>query len=79
MRRAILLIPFLTLSLFLHAQEKLNYELNGKNIEFTISQEEIYVEFIPTQKIAIKEYAEQEFTEISQNSAIIKMTDTKVS
>ncbi|MGX1025273.1 hypothetical protein [Psychroflexus sp. MBR-150] len=79
MKRTILLIYFLTLSLFLHAQEKLNYELNGKNIEFSISQTEIYVEFTPTQKIAIQQYAEQGFTEIAQNSAIVKMSEAKVS
>lgn len=79
MKRILLLTSFLLFAFAIQAQEKLNYQLDGNTVEFTISQEEIYVEFILTQKIALQQYAKQGFTEMSQNSAIVKLADTKVS
>jgi len=44
MKQIILLITLL-ITFSIQAQEKLNFNLNGENIEFTISQKELYVEY----------------------------------
>jgi hypothetical protein len=75
MKRIILLINFLTLTLFVHAQEKLNYKLNDKIIEFNISQDEIYVEFTENYNSTIQRISGVVFKELSNNSAILKMED----
>lgn len=77
MKRIILLINLLTLTIILHAQEKMTYELNGKNIEFTISQEEIYVEFSENDKSAIQRNSKEGFEEISNNSAVLKVSNLR--
>lgn len=61
MKRIILLINFLTFTFFVQAQEKLSYQLNGKSIEFSISQEEVYVEFITTAKSLIQRKTKNNF------------------
>lgn len=39
MKRILLLINFVTLTVFMQAQEKVSYQLNGETIEFDVSQE----------------------------------------
>jgi len=75
MKRIILLINFLIFTFILQAQEKLNYQLKDESIEFTISQEEIYVEFAINDKTTIKRKTKNNFKELSRNSAILKMTE----
>jgi len=77
MKRIIVLINFLTLLFFAQAQEKVTYQLNGKTIEFNISQEEMYVEFAENQKSAIQRISKDGFEEISGKSAILKMPELK--
>ncbi|TVZ28762.1 putative secreted protein (Por secretion system target) [Gillisia sp. Hel_I_86] len=76
MKQIILLITLL-ITFFIQAQEKLNFNLNGENIEFTISQEQLYVEYEASQKLAILRIANDEFEGLTNNSAILKMTDLK--
>jgi len=73
MKRIILLINFLIFTFILQAQEKLNYQLKDESIEFTISQEEIYVEFAINDKTTIKRKTKNNFKELSRNSTILKM------
>ncbi len=77
MKRIILLINFLTLTIFAQEQEKINYQLNGKNIEFNVSQEEFYVEFTKHQKPSLQRISKDRIEELSKNSAIVKMPDLK--
>ena len=65
MKRIILLISFLTVSFFMQAQEKINFQLNGETIEFNISQEEMYVEYAENQKSAVQRISKDGFEEIS--------------
>lgn len=75
MKRIILLIIFLTLTFFMQAQEKMTYHLNGETIEFNISKEEMYVEFVDYQKSAVQRISKDGFEELSNNSAILKMSE----
>ena len=59
----------------MNAQEKIDYQLNNKKIEFTISQEEIYVEFETSQKSELQRKAKEKFEELTLSSAIIQTTD----
>lgn len=76
MKQIILLITLL-ITFSIQAQEKLNFNLNGENIEFTISQEELYVEYEASQKSSIQRIANDEFEGLTNNSAILKMKDLK--
>jgi hypothetical protein len=76
MKQIILLITLL-ITFSIQAQEKLNFNLNGENIEFTISQEELYVEYEASQKLSIQRIANDEFEGLTNNSAILKMKDLK--
>lgn len=77
MKRIILIINFLIFNFILQAQEKLNYQLNGESIEFTISQEEIYVEFAINDKSTIERKTKNNFEELTKNSAILKIAELK--
>ena len=63
MKRIILIISFLIVTFFVQAQEKMTFQLNGETIEFTISQEEIYVEYAENQKSAIQRMSADGFEE----------------
>ncbi|MCT4602972.1 MAG: S8 family serine peptidase [Marinifilum sp.] len=77
MKKYILSVIILFSVMKLHAQEKLNYQLNGKNIEFSISKNEIYVEFETTQKNTLQRTGMEESIKLGDNSAILKMTELK--
>lgn len=77
MKQIILSIAIIISVCTLHAQEKLNYKFNSKNIEFTISKEKMYVEFKPTQKTSIQRTEKDGFKALADNSAILKMADLK--
>ncbi len=77
MKRIILLISFLTVPFFMQAQEKMTFQLNGKTIEFNISQEEMYVEYAENQKSAVQRMSKNGFEELSNKSAIIKISELK--
>jgi subtilisin family serine protease len=77
MKRILLLINLVVFTANLQAQEKLNYQLNKKNIEFTISQNEVYVEFTSEQKVGIQKLLKNELEELTLNSAILKTTNSK--
>ena len=72
MKRIIVLINILAFSFFLQAQEKVSYKINGKNIEFKISKNEIYVEYNSSQKSSIQNISKKGFKELSNSSAILK-------
>ena len=59
----------------MQAQEKMTYHLNGETIEFNISKEEMYVEFVDYQKSAVQRISKDGFEELSNNSAILKMSE----
>ena len=75
MKRIILLVNILTLTFFVQAQEKMTFQLNRETIEFTISQEEMYVEFAENQKSAVQRISKDGFEELSSKSAILKMSE----
>ncbi|MEH6659620.1 S8 family serine peptidase [Leeuwenhoekiella marinoflava] len=75
MKQLILLFNFLALTFFTQAQEKVFYKINNKNIEFNISQKEMYVEFAENQKSAVQRISAIVMEELSTNSAILKMPD----
>ncbi len=75
MKRVISLISFLALVFASQAQERLNYKLNGEIIEFTTSQEEIYVEFDPNQKSDVQRIAKVGLEELTEYSAILRMAE----
>ncbi len=77
MKRTLLSLIFLTFTLIVNAQEKLDYSINNKNIEFVISSSEIYVEFAPSQKAAIEKIKDAKLNESTEISAILKMDNLK--
>lgn len=66
-----ILVAFITLSL--HAQEKMSLNLLGENIEFTISNDEIFVEYKTVERTIIQQKIKDNFTELHGNSAILKI------
>lgn len=75
MKRIMLLVQFLAFTLIVNAQENRTYQLNDRTIEFTVSQEEIYVEFESSKKASVQKQANERYKEINNNSAILKVTD----
>ena len=51
----------------MQAQEKMTFQLNGKTIEFNISQEEMYVEYAENQKSAVQRKLPKGFHNINLN------------
>lgn len=78
MKRIIVLINILAFSFFLQAQEKVSYKINGKNIEFKISKNEIYVEYNSSQKSSIQNISKKGFKELSNSSAILKTENSQL-
>lgn len=78
MKRIIVLINIIAISFFVQAQEKLNYKINGKNIEFKISKNEIYVEYNSNQKSSINNISKKGFKELSNNSAIVTTENSQL-
>ncbi|MFK7796792.1 MAG: S8 family serine peptidase [Aureispira sp.] len=75
MKRIVLLINFLTLTLFAQAQEQLNYKINGQTIEFSISDQEMYVEFAKGQKETLQGISKNGLDELSNNAALLNMPE----
>jgi subtilisin family serine protease len=76
MKKSIILIFFIQLFIVSQAQEKIQYEINDRIIEFTISHEEIYVEFDSEVKLLVKKYAKDEYNELTDGSAILKFDNS---
>lgn len=72
MKQIILLVQLLAFTFIMNAQEKIDYQLNNKKVEFTISQEEIYVEFESSQKPELQRQTKNKFEELTLSSAILK-------
>lgn len=61
--------------LFSSAQEKRSYEINGKSIEFTISENQYFIKFQETDRQWIESKG-KDFSFIMENYATIKFTDS---
>ncbi|BDD13050.1 hypothetical protein FUAX_54820 (plasmid) [Fulvitalea axinellae] len=74
--RSFLFVLFFSWSFSLYAQEKLGYRHQGKNIEFTVSQEEVYVEFATSQKSTLRanSNSKMNFEKLSNNSGVLKIS-----
>lgn len=70
--KKIVLFVFLTLSLILNAQQKLKLQNDKEVIEFQISTEKFLVKFKDEDRKTIQKQSNNQFTEISKNTAIIK-------
>ncbi|MBC6401181.1 MAG: hypothetical protein GDA51_13370 [Ekhidna sp.] len=77
MKRIISLINLLAFATVLYGQEKMSYQLNGKNVEFTISQERMYLEYAANQKSAVQKMSTTGLQELTNNAAIIKVSEPK--
>lgn len=75
MKQIILLVQLLTFTFIVNAQENRIFQLNDRTIEFTVSQDEIYVEFESSKKAYVQKQAKEGYEELTENSAILKVKD----
>src|SRR5690606_26069030 len=73
MKKPLILIFVIQLFITSQAQETIYYEVDGKHIEYTISQKEVYVEFNSEAKSLLKSFAKENYEELTENSAILKL------
>jgi len=72
MKRILLLISLLILTITTQSQEKLNYKINGKTVEFNISRKEMYVKFSRNQRSIIKKLAKKGYISLTDSSALLE-------
>lgn len=72
MKKTILLTFMLSIFYLVDAQESINYKLKDKTIEFSISQNEICIEFYKEKEQSILNRYDQNISKIFENTAIIK-------
>tara|TARA_R110000868_G_scaffold411424_2_gene703875 strand:+ start:520 stop:1455 length:936 start_codon:yes stop_codon:yes gene_type:complete len=72
-----LILVYLLWPLFCGSQEKVSYNLNGQNLEFAVSQTEIYVEHKTEDRVRVQEMANRENIPVLENSTIISMDKSR--
>jgi len=71
MKQIVLTCMIILWGMTVKSQEKMSYQLKGQLIEFSISQNEIYIRFDKDQKVVIEKQFRQNFIGLNANSALI--------